>query len=106
MTHMFDMRCRENGIEHRLTKVRHPWTNGQVDRMNRTIKEATVKRYHYDSHAQFEPHLTDFVAAYDFARRLKTLGGLTPYEYICKIWTKEPQRFRLDPTHQMPGLNT
>ena len=42
--HMFDMRCRENGIEHRLTKVKHPWTNGQVERMNRTIKEATVKR--------------------------------------------------------------
>lgn len=50
MTHMFDMRCQENAIEHRLTKVRHPWTNGQVERMNRTIKEATVKRYHYDDH--------------------------------------------------------
>jgi transposase-like protein len=31
MTHMFDMRCRENGIEHRLTKIKHPWTNGQVE---------------------------------------------------------------------------
>jgi transposase InsO family protein len=50
MTRMFDMRCRENGIEHRLTKIRHPWTNGQVERMNRTVKEASVKRYHYDSH--------------------------------------------------------
>lgn len=29
ITHMFDMRCRENGIEHRLTTIRHPWTNGQ-----------------------------------------------------------------------------
>ena len=48
MTHMFDMRCRENGIEHRLTKVKHPWTNGQVERVNCTIKEATVKRFHYD----------------------------------------------------------
>lgn len=28
MTHMFDMRCRENSIEHRLTKIKHPWTNG------------------------------------------------------------------------------
>ncbi len=28
----------DNGIEHRLTKIKHPWTNGQVDRMNRTIK--------------------------------------------------------------------
>jgi transposase InsO family protein len=49
MTHMFDMRCRENGIEHRLTKIKYFWTNGQMERMNRTIKDATVTRYHYDS---------------------------------------------------------
>ena len=48
--HRFDQICREHGIEHRLTKPNHPWTNGQVERMNRTIKDATVKRYHYDSH--------------------------------------------------------
>ena len=34
MTYMFDMRCRENGIEHRFTKGIHPRTNGQVERMN------------------------------------------------------------------------
>jgi hypothetical protein len=72
--------------------------------MNRTIKEATVKRYHYDSHRRRETHLTDFISAYNFARRLKTLKGLTPYEYICKTWTKEPERFNLNPIHQMPGL--
>ena len=38
--HMFDRICREHGIEHRLTKPNHPWTNGQVERMNRTLKEA------------------------------------------------------------------
>src|SRR5262249_52784569 len=48
-THMFDLLCRAHGIEHRLTKPNHPWTNGQVERMNRTLKEATVRRYHYDS---------------------------------------------------------
>jgi transposase InsO family protein len=106
MTHMFAMRCRENGIEHRFTKPSHPWTNGQVERMNRTIKDATVQRYHYDRHGQFERHLADFVAAYNFGRRLKTLKGLTPYEFICKQWTIEPERFRLNPLQQMPGLNT
>jgi transposase InsO family protein len=106
MTHMFDMRCRENSIEHRFTKINHPWTNGQVERMNRTIKEATVKRYHYDTHERLKSHLANFVDAYNFARRLKTLKGLTPYEFITKAWTKEPKRFRLDPIHQMPGLNT
>ena len=104
--HPFDRACRSYGIEHRLTKPNHPWTNGQVERMNRTIKQATVQRYHYSSHAQLRRHLDDFIAAYNFGRRLKTLKGLTPYEFTCKKWTIEPQRFRLDPIHQLPGLNT
>ena len=102
----FDMICEANGIEHRLTKPNHPWTNGQVERKNRTIKDATVKRFHYETQVQLRTHRADFLAAYNFARRLKTLSGLTPYEYICKIWTSEPDRFILDPIHQMPGLNT
>ena len=74
--------------------------------MNRTIKDATVKRYFYDTHNQLKAHLNDFPKAYNFARRLKTLKGLTPYEYLCKLWTKTPDRSTLDPIHQMPGLNT
>ena len=105
-THMFDLRCREHGIEHRFTKINHPWTNGQVERMNRTIKDATVKRYHYDDHNQLRRHLADFVDAYNFGRRLKTLKGLTPFEFISKCWTSDPQRFKLNPLQQMPGLNT
>ena len=74
--------------------------------MNRTIKEATVKRYHYDSHRQLEAHLNVFIDAYNYGRRLKTLKGLTPYEFICKMWTKEPERFTINPIHQTPGPNT
>ena len=84
----------------------HPWTNGQVERMNRTIKEATVQRYHYDRHDQLEAHLAEFINAYNYARRLKTLKGLTPYEYICKCWTSQPEQFKLNPLQKMPGLNT
>ena len=103
--HAFEYVCAENDIDHRLTKPKHPWTNGQVERMNRTIKDATVKRFHYEAHDQLRAHLADFVNAYNFARRLKTLKGLTPYEAICKTWTKEPDRFTFDPLQQMPGLN-
>lgn len=106
ITHMFDIRCHENGIEHRFTKINHPWTNGQVERMNRTIKEATVKRFHYDDHTQFEAHLADFIDAYNFGRRLKTLRGLTPYEFICKRWTSQTDLFIINPIHQMTGLDT
>ncbi len=77
--HGFDRVCHEHDIEHRPTKPNHPWTNGQVERMNRTLKEATVRRYHYGSHRQLEDHLAAFLDAYNFAKRLKTLRGLTPY---------------------------
>jgi transposase InsO family protein len=103
--HSFEIACAKNDVEHRLTKPRHPWTNGQVERMNRTIKEATVKRFHYTTHDQLRTHLADFVAAYNFGRRLKTLRGLTPYEFVCKTWTEQPQRFTINPLHQRPGLN-
>lgn len=82
--HIFGRGCDEHGIEHRLTKGNHPWTNGQVERMNRTIKEATIRRHHYADHDPLRAHLGDFPDAYNFARRLKTLAGLTPFELICK----------------------
>jgi hypothetical protein len=63
--------------------------------MNRTIKDATVKRNFYETHDQLRAHLRDFVDAYNFARRLNTLRGLTPYEFLRKAWTSQPQRFTI-----------
>ena len=60
---------------------------------------------HYDSHDQLSSHLADFLAASSFSRRLKTPGGLTPYEYTGDIRTTEPERVIVNPIHQMPGLN-
>ena len=45
--HIFDRVCDENGIGHRLTRINHPRTSGQ---MKRTIREATVKCFHYDDY--------------------------------------------------------
>lgn len=42
-------------------------------------------QFHYDNHDQLKAHLADFAATYNFARGLKTLGSLTPYDCICKI---------------------
>jgi transposase InsO family protein len=105
LIHAFDYACQKQGIQHRCTKPRHPWTNGQVERMNKSIKDATVKKYYYQSHDELKQHLQTFLMAYNFARRLKTLKGLTPYEYLCKLWTIEPERFRVNPLHHKVGLN-
>ncbi len=59
----------------------------------------TVWRYHYETGRQIEEqqideHWAAILDAYNFAKRLKTLCGLTPYE-----WADQPDRFRSDPTH-------
>lgn len=65
-----------------------------------------VNRFHYQTHGQLRADLADFMAAYNFVRRLETLSGMTPYHDIRKIRTSEPNRFIVDPIHQMPGLNS
>jgi len=104
--HIFDRVCAEHGIEHRFTKPAHPWTNGQVERMNRTIKEATVLRYHYKTTDQLHEHLQAFLLAYNHSRRLKTLRGLTPHQFICAQHQNNPDTFSQNPDHLLLGLYT
>lgn len=75
---------------------------GQVESMNCTIKDATFKRFYYETHDQLREHLANFVGAYNFDKRLKTL---TLYEFNRKCWTKEPERFTLNWHYQNPGPN-
>ena len=103
---LFERICVQNGIQHRLTKPCHPWTNGQVERMSRTLKVATVYRYYYDTHQQLREHLMTFFIAYNFAKPLKTLKGLTPYEFIYQPWQEEPQRFKSNSYPHTFGLYT
>ena len=51
--------------------------------MNRTIKEATVQRFYYQITDELNEHLPAFLLAYNHAKRLKTLRGLTPHEFVC-----------------------
>lgn len=70
-------------------------------RANRSLKEATVKRYHYDNQRQLEDHLTAFLDAYNFAKRLKTLRGLTPYNAILQGLGRRARalQVRSNPSH-------
>lgn len=104
--HPFDAVCDEHQIEHRFTQVCHPWTNGQVERMNKTIKEATTHRFYYDTHDQLKRHLHAFLMMYNFTKRLKALNGLSPYDFLCSVWKNKPQLFFINPNLYNVGLNT
>jgi hypothetical protein len=60
--HAFEYACAFNDVDHRLTKPKHPWTNGQVKRMKSTIKDATKRRF-YETHNELRVRLPDFVDA-------------------------------------------
>lgn len=103
MGHIFDRVCDEHGIEHRLTKPYHPWTNGQAERMNRTVKDATIKAFHYHSLDALKAHVLAFVQAYNFAKHLKALKWRTPFQAVCDAWAKSPSIFKINPHHLIPG---
>lgn len=70
---LFGLFCEANDIEHLLTKPNHSWTNRQVERMNRTIKDATVKCSRKNDYNQLHAHLADLVEACKLTRRLSAL---------------------------------
>src|SRR3954471_4424907 len=104
--HIFDRVCHEHGIKHRHTKPYHPWTNGQAERMNRTVKEATIKAFHHPDSEALQAHILAFVTAYNFAKHLKALQWRTPYEAIQDAWTKDPSPFKINPHHLIPRPNS
>jgi hypothetical protein len=71
--------------------------------MNRTIKEATIKVFHYPNLESLKAYV--LVAAYNFAKHLKALRWKTPFETICSAWTQDPEPFILDLRHLIPGPN-
>ena len=106
MVHVFDRVCNEHGITHKRTKPYHPWTNGQAERMNRTVKEATVKVFHYETLESLTAHVQAFVRAYNFAKHLKRLRWRTPFQAICDAWANDSEPFKINPHHLIPGPNT
>jgi hypothetical protein len=47
-----------------------------------------------------------FLAAYIFAKHLKTLRWRTPFQAVCDAWSNDPQPFRINPHHLIPRPNT
>ena len=68
------------------------------------IQGLSVRRYHYQATAELNGHLRTFLLAYNRAKRLRPLRGLTPHEFVCTQWQKNPVAFTQDPTHLIPGL--
>lgn len=103
---LFDRICRVHGIEHRLTKPYHPWTNGQAERMIRSVKEITVRAFHYDALRALRRHVADDLTAHNFAKQLKAFRWKTPVETLRALYASRAELFHHSPDHFTPGPYT
>jgi transposase len=103
--HPFDLVCEEHDIKHRLTKFRHPWTNGQVEIMNKVLKGHTIKLYHYETLEELKRHTMSFLLLYNYQKKLKALKFQTPYDTMIQIYQVNPEYFKLNPESKSLGLN-
>jgi hypothetical protein len=74
--------------------------------MNRTIKDATSKVFHYPDLEALQAHVLTFVAAYNFAKHLKALRWRTPFQAVSDAWKTDPLIFKIDPHHLILGPYT
>jgi hypothetical protein len=103
--HPFDALCAKYNINHKLTKFKHPWTNGQVEIFNKTIKNATVKQYHYETIDQLKQHLMAYLLVHNYQKKLKSLKFQTPLNFLLLLYENKPHLFKINPTHKLIGLN-
>lgn len=103
--HPFVALCQEHHIEHRTTLVKHPWTNGMVEAMNKKIKTNTVKRFYYDSVDELKRHLFAYLMNYNFNLRLRAIGRITPFDSILQWYYKLPAIFTIKPSQLIVGHN-
>ena len=87
--HKFEKACNLLGIKHTTTKVRHPWTNGYVERLNKTLLDEfyslAFRKKRYRSIEELQVDLDEFMDYYNYRRthqgyKLKENGYNIPVE--------------------------
>lgn len=80
--HFFDQICRDEKIQHRTIKFKHPWTNGMVERFNGKIKDRVFRRYIFENIPDLKEKLTTFINEYNFKVKLKQINYQSPAEFL------------------------
>jgi transposase InsO family protein len=87
---VFDVQCKQFGIEHRLIPPRHPQTYGMVERFNGRISEI-VDQTRFASAAELESTLRNYVKIYNHNIPQRALKHQTPIQALKK-WQQESKR--------------
>lgn len=93
--HVFDQRCKTLEIEHRLTPVRRPQTNGMVERFNGRIAQI-LRTQHFQGRDDLEQTLKRYVWLYNHQLIQKALNHESPIQAMKRWQKSHPQLFVRD----------
>jgi len=103
--HLFDLKCKELKIEHRLTLPYTPKTNGMVERMNRRFSENVLDKYRFNNFEELEYKIHDYIYLYNSKIQQKALGYLSPLEYYKTLKEKEKGKQNKDKNTENKTIN-
>ena len=102
--HLFDAACNKNDIEHRLTKPRHPQTNGMVERFSGRIEEV-LKQTRFADAKELETTIKHYETLYNCRIPQKMIGHRTPLDALRK-WQKERPELFVKKVYNLAGPDT
>ena len=88
---IFENFCNEYGIVHLLTKVKHPQTNGKIERFWRTIEEDFVEETVFESRGELDEELLKYLIYYNEYRPHQGLNGQKPAE-VCRKYLEDEEK--------------
>ncbi len=91
--HVFDKRCKIEGIEHRLTRPYTPQTNGLVERFNGRIEEI-LKQHHFNTYSQLMETLNKYLRCYNFINKQRVLNNKSPSAVVLDWYQKDKSIFK------------
>jgi transposase InsO family protein len=78
LSRAFQAACQELGARQKFTRPHCPWTNGKVERFNRTLQTEWAYRQVFTSNDQRSAALAPWLTFYNTGRRHTALGGQPP----------------------------
>lgn len=100
---LFTQTCEKHGMKHKKTKIKHPWTNGQVETTIKQIKADTIWKTYYKNDEELAIALTTWVNTHNLQDKLRSIQQLTPYGKVVEYFQeteKDRLKFRREPTQE------
>ena len=91
--HLFDLFCKQFAIEHRLTQIKHPWTNGMAENIIKQIKNNTTRKFTLNSYQEAEKCIQSYLYYHNFVKKHRSLEFKTSYETMLNYYQTHKHLF-------------